>query len=207
MNPVAIVARLDTGGLDVFRHLKLMRAMTAAASKAGSETIRKLRTAANREVRATKKIKAGEVRKALPIFFPKAKKDMDSLIWRLDVSGRLFPVIDYPGVRQVKKKGGGVSVQINVRGQRKVIPSAFVAVMKSGHRGVFRKKDKAGPWRRGPQGQALPIEELFTSRVVDVFSDPGVIPRLQRDAGEGFASAFVRIFPLELDKVKSHTVI
>ncbi len=202
--PVEIVARLDTKGLDVWRNRKLIRALTAAASKAGSETIRKLRTEASRTVRSKKKIRAGAVRKGLPIFFPRSKKDLDSLIWRLDVSGQLAPVISYPGVRQTKK---GVSVRINTSGARKLIPSAFVATMPNGHRGVFRKTTKAGPWRRGAQGQALPIEELFTSRVVDVFNDAGVVPGLQRMAGDAFGSAFVRVFPLEAVRVKSHTVI
>lgn len=195
-NPVEIVARLDTKGLDVWRNRKLIRALTAAASKAGSETIRKLRTEASRTVRSKKKIRAGAVRKGLPIFFPRSKKDLDSLIWRLDVSGQLAPVISYPGVRQTKK---GVSVQINTAGARKLIPSAFVAIMPNGHRGVFRRKTKGGP--------RLPIEELFTSRVVDVFENAGVVPGLQRFAGDAFGSAFARVFPLELDRVKSHTVI
>lgn len=180
----------DTRQLNPFRNRRVERAIARAASKAGGDGIRSMRTDATRKVRERKRMKAGKVRAALPLVFP-GRKELASLIWRMKVSGRVVPVSEYPGVRQVK---AGVSVQINRQGARKVIPSAFVAVLKSGHKGVFRRKSKA----------RLPIEELFSTKVSDVFGDADLIPALHEAAQKMFSSTFVRVLPLELDKARAH---
>lgn len=196
----------DSRDLAVFRGRKIDAAIARALSKSGNDALRAMRAEASRTVRTKKRIKAGRLSRALPIVFPPNTKEIHQLVWRMNVSGAVMRVGDFPH-RQVRK---GVSVAIN-KGGRKLIRSAFVARMKSGHVGVFfRAKTGAhGPLTKKQQksGHAfrvkrLPIEEIFTSRISDVFEDPGVSEHVL-DRGRGvFALAFARLLPLELGKVK-----
>lgn len=80
------------------------------------------------------------------------------------------------GSRLTKALGGGVSYTVgNVR---KSIPNAFIAVMKSGHRGVFVRINK----------KRLPIRELYGPSIGKVFykfEDAG-----QERADEAFLANF-----------------
>ncbi len=189
MRDLELSFKFDTRALTPFRDKRITKAIAQAASRAGGDAIRRIRTTGSRKVRERKRMKAGKVREALPLVFPVSKR-LNDLVWRMKVSGKAIPVIAYPGAREVRK---GVSVGIN-RGKRKVIPSAFIAVMKSGHRGVFRRKTKGG--------KRLPIQELYSSTVADVFKDQDMIPSLQEEGQRVFASAFTRNLSLMLDKAK-----
>lgn len=148
-----------------------------AARRAGSSAIRAARTQASREVRARKSLKASKVNKALRIRMPSGPQTLDSLEWRLVIDGRPLPVSAYP-YRQTSR---GVSVRVN-KGSSKLIKSAFVATMKSGHTGVFRREGK----------DRLKIKELFTTRVTDLFTEPGPVSRITERAGTVFGSTFAR---------------
>lgn len=159
-------------------------AATRAMRKAGSTALRDMRSEASKRVRARKAIKAGAVGASFILRRPKGSK-LTRMVWAVDVMHKVQRVSDYR-YRQTKK---GVSVAIN-KGKRSFIESAFVATMKSGHRGVFVRKGKG----------RLPIVEPLASRVVDALLHKGeaeaVLERGQRVLNDGFA----RLFPLELDK-------
>lgn len=176
----------DRSLLTPFRGQALERAVTRALSKAGGDAIRGLKAESNRQIRARKRIKAGKVTKALPLTFPKGKH-IDDLAWRMDVSGAAFPLAAYP-FRQVKR---GVSVAVNT-GKRNIVGGAFVATLKSGHIGIFKRVGKS----------RLPIKELYSTRISDVFKDPGMIPTIQRRGQAVFSASFSRLLPLELAKSK-----
>ncbi len=189
--------RFDSRDLEIWRDRKVEAAVTRAVAKAGSDAIRAIRIDSSREVRAKKRLKLGQVNKSLVVFYPTNRRELSSLVWRMDVSGKPIPVIDYPGARKIlttKKRGGGVGVTINQGGQRKVIRSAFVAVMKSGHKGVFRRTTKGGP--------RLPIKELYTTKVSDVFKDSGFVPSIYARAQVVFGGSVERNLKIELDKIK-----
>lgn len=186
MSIVEIEFTWDGRDLEVFRGGGVERALANVLSKAGGDAARAMRTEAGRKVRERKQMKAGVVRKALPLTFP-TSKEITRLAWRMDVSGAMVPVSAFPH-RQTRK---GVSVQIN-RSSRSLIRSAFVAVMPSGHKGVFIRHGRA----------RLPIKEAFTTRVSDVFGDGGFIPTVQARAQRVFGAAVVRLMPLELGKLK-----
>lgn len=175
----------DRGQLAPFKDRGLERALVATLSKSGRDAIRALKAESSRVVRARKRLKVKRVNAALPLTFPKGR-DISDLVWRMDVSGEAVRVVDYPH-RQTRK---GVSVAINV-GKRKLIKGAFLATMKSGHRGVFKREGKA----------RLPIDELFSTRVSDVFGDAGMIPAVQERAQLVFSQTFDRVLPLELRKL------
>jgi hypothetical protein len=155
-----------------------------AMRKAGGDTIRAMRAAANRSVRFRKRMKASAVSSGLVLRMPRGGA-LEDLEWRIDVSGEAVPLSAYPH-RQVKR---GVSVAVNRNG-RKIIQSAFVARMKSGHLGIFVRRGKG----------RLPIDELFSSRISDVIQDTGAIPAIFARGAEVFERSFARLLPLELSK-------
>jgi hypothetical protein len=153
------------------------RLVLRAAARGGSSAIRAARTQASREVRARKALKASKVAKALKLRFPSGTQTVSSLAWHLDVDSVAVPLTAYP-FRQV---AAGVSVRVN-RGAPKLLRSAFVTTLRSGHVGVFRRVG----------AERLPIKELFTTRVTDVFDDSGMVDRVFARAGEVFTATFRR---------------
>lgn len=186
-----ITLEWDSRELEQFRDRRIERALQRALSKAGGDAIRFLRTGSSRLIRQRKKLRASRVRRGLSLAFPPAGTDIAGLEWRMDVSGEPVPLGEFPH-RFVPRKngrrhGGGVRVQVNV-GKWTLVRSAFVARMKSGHVGIFRRRGEA----------RLPIDEAFTSRISDVVQDSGFIPYVQAGAQVRFDSSFRRLFPLEL---------
>ena len=160
--------------IDKRRLLNPGRKLEKALAKATTSAARALRAAATKNVRQRKRFKVSKLKKSLPL------RRVNAQEWRMDVSGEPMPVAAFPH-RQTAK---GVSVAIN-QGQRKLIKSAFVATMKSGHRGVFRRVGKG----------RLPIEELFTTRVSDVFNDNGMLPFVLARTQDVFRSTLERLMP------------
>jgi hypothetical protein len=194
MDRPTITLEWNSAQLEQLRDRRIERALRNALSKAGGDALRFLRTGSSKVIRGRKKIRAARVRKGLPLVFPKARTEISSLEWRMNVSGEPIPLAEFP-YRVVRKKegrrhGGGVRVQVNV-GKWTMVRSVFVARMKSGHVGIFR--------RRG--ADRLPIDEAFTSRLSDVVQDHGFVPFVWSGAQARFAASFDRLFPLELAKV------
>jgi hypothetical protein len=185
---IEVKLNLGIWGLSGLKGSKqINRALTRALAKAGSDAARALKTAANKRVRQRKRFKLARLRAAMPLYFPRNKKDINNLVWRMDVSGKPVPLAEFP-YRQTKK---GVSVAVN-NGKRALVKGAFVARMKSGHVGIYRRRGK----------ERLPIDEAFTTRVSDVFNDSGMIPDLKKRTNAVFRASFGRLLPIELGKVK-----
>jgi len=178
-----LVLSWDTSKIQPLRDGGLERALFRAVSKAGGDAIRAARVASSRTVRFRKRFRVSKVNQGLPIRFPRGPRVLDDLEWRITPSGETMPVSAFPGARQVKL---GASVGINR--QRKTIPGAFVAKMKSGHVGVFK--------RRG--SKRLAIDELFSTKISDVFRDGGMIPAVHTRAQVVFSASFARLLPLEI---------
>lgn len=184
---VAITLQWDRSLLRQVEH-GFPKALVRALSKAGGDAIRTLRTSSSKRVRERKRLKAGRVKRGLPLTFPRGTQHVDDLTWSMGVEGAPARLSSYP-FRQTKR---GVSISVN-RGARRLVAGAFVATLKSGHVGIFK--------RRGPA--RLPIDELLTSRISDVFKDDGMIPALQRATQAKFAATFARVLPLEVAKARS----
>ncbi len=162
------------------------RAITRAMAKAGGDAARAMRVEGSKGVRSKKRLKVARVKKGLPVTFPRNKTDIHALVWRMDVSGEPVRVGDLTP-RQTKK---GVTFGIN-KGKRSLIRGAFIATLKSGHKGVFRRRGES----------RLPIDEAFTTRISDVFRDGGFIPGIHKRTMGVFKSSFARLLPLEIGKV------
>ena len=72
---------------------------------------------------------------------------------------RRIPLIKFKAKGPEPSRGRGKGVTAGAKGRRTTIPSAFIATMSSGHRGVFKREGKA----RGP------ISQLYGPSVGHVF--------------------------------------
>jgi hypothetical protein len=149
-------------------------ALFRALKRAGSEAAKAMRAEASRHIRERKRFKVKDVNRGLPLLTPRGNT-IESLVWTMRASGKPVPLATFPA-RQTRK---GVSVEVN-RGQRKLVKSAFLATMKSGHTGVFVRQGKA----------RLPIRELYTSKISDVLQDTGAAESALGAAQRRFSSAF-----------------
>lgn len=162
------------------------KALLRTLRKSGSTALRDMRSETSKRVRKRKRLKAKAVRKAVSLKRAKGSV-IENLEWAVRIDAEPVKVSDYPH-RQTRK---GVSVAINKNAKRSLIRSAFVATMKSGHKGVFV--------RRG--ASRLPIYEPSGSRVIDAISHDGEVEGVHRRGAESFRRAFARLLPMELAKV------
>lgn len=181
---LSISVKWDKSGLASIKPGPLKRAIVAALRKAGATALRDMRSEANKRIRSRKRIKVSYISKALTLARPKGS-DVTSMEWALRVSGKQVPLVAYPH-RQTKR---GVSVEVN-RGKRTLIRGAFIATMRSGHEGVFRRLGKS----------RLPIKELLGSRPVDALLHKGEADAIAARGGKSMADTFARLLPLELGK-------
>jgi len=169
-----------------------------AVFRAGGDALRALRAEAVRKVRESRAIRAGAVRDAMFLSFPPSGAENPT--WRMYVSGRPLKVSAYP----YRQTAAGVSVLIKT-GSRAVIRHAFVATMpRSGHEGVFMRTGRFNtkPGRRGPVRREI-IKELFTTRITDVFKDPGFAEDALGRAMAVFERSYLRNLQIAIEqKVK-----
>lgn len=166
---------------------KLNTAITRALYVAGTQAVRVMKTGASRRIRDRKRFKVSAVKAGMDLTSPKSRTQISSLVWKLQISGRPVPLIEFPH-RQLRK---GVKIQVN-QGKWTLVPHSFLATMRSGHEGVFQRLGKA----------RLPIREAYSTRLTDVFKDDGMIPALMKTTREEFAKTYARILPGELAKLK-----
>ncbi len=181
---VGINVKWDRSGVAALETGPLKGALKRALRKAGATALRDMRSEASKRIRARKRIKTRYITRALTLRRPKGG-DIAAMAWAVDVSGEAVPLVAYPH-RQTKK---GVSVEVN-RGKRTLIKGSFVATLKSGHAGVFKRRGKA----------RLPIAELRGSRPVDALLHEGEAQGVADRGGKSFGDTFARVLPLEVGK-------
>jgi hypothetical protein len=161
-------------------------ALKRALTKSGNDALKAMRAEAKRQVRETKRIKAGYLAaKAFPLTFPRGKQRIDTLVWRMGVSGKAIPLSEFP--RAQRKTG--VRVEVN-RGEPKIIESAFLAKTKDGRKGVFLRPTKA----RYPMGHKLGPSVADSVHKLA----PAILKRTQ----EQFRKRFEHWLPTEMAKTK-----
>lgn len=137
-----------------------------------NRTLTPVRATAAREVAADLKLRVGTVRKSLAM-----RRATNAVLRALvEASGRRIPLIEFRA-RQTRR---GVTYDLG-RG-RGLAEHAFVAVMRSGHRGVFRRVGKS----------RLPIVELRGPSIPRVFLQQKIIAALRGQAGRTWATEVQR---------------
>jgi len=90
---------------------------------------------------------------------------------RLYANAKRIPLIDLGAKGPEPSRGRGRGVTVKGASGRRTIPNAFIATMRSGHRGVFERA-AGSSGRRGPapMRSQLPIRELFGPSIWKVFT-------------------------------------
>lgn len=182
--PVAIAAVWDRSELAALEAGPLKAAVRRALRKAGATALRDMRSETVKRIRFRKRIRSRYISRALTLRRAKGS-DIAAMEWAIDVSGEPVPLVAYPH-RQTRN---GVSVEVN-RGKRTLVAGSFVATMRSGHQGVFRRRGNG----------RLPIDELRGSRPVDALLHRGEADAVAERGGRSFAATFARVLPLEVGK-------
>lgn len=183
---VGINVRWDRSQIAALETGPMKGALKRALRKAGATALRDMRSEASKRIRTRKRIKSRYITRAMTLRRAKGS-DIAGMEWAVEIDGNPVPLVAYPH-RQTKK---GVSVEVN-RGKRTLVKGSFVATMKSGHKGVFKRKGTA----------RLPIQELRGSRPVDALLHKGEADAVAARGGKSFGDTFTRVLPLEIGKSK-----
>ena len=181
---IGINVRWDRSQLKALEDGPFKGALRRALRKAGATALRDMRSEASKRIRARKRIKPSYIARALTLRRPGGNDinahDVGSArLRRGGPADRLSGAADQEG----RDRRGQPRQAHAGRG-------AFIATMKSGHKGVFRRVGKA----------RLPIHELLGSRPVDALLHEGEAQGVADRGGASFAATFVRVLPLELGK-------
>lgn len=152
-----------------YRDQAASRALNRTATTVRAEAARMIGHDYNMKISAAKG--QMEIRRA-------TKNDLRAAV---QVSGRPIPLIEFDA-RQVR---AGVSVK--VKGTRKVVSHAFIATMKTGHKGVYV--------RIGPPGDLaprLPIKQLYSLSLPVAFTQKQIVDALLTVATERFAETMAQ---------------
>lgn len=146
----------------------LVADMTAANGRIGVALVRAL----NRGIRSARPVMVREIARDIGL---RAKDVRDAMPMRdatknrpeatLGAGLKRIPLIDFRATGPEPSRGRGRGVSYRLQGGRSRIPSAFIATMQSGHRGVFSRGNK----RQSTSGR-LPISELFGPSLGHVFA-------------------------------------
>jgi len=143
------------------RHVELALAdlkhgVPRATTRAINRTLTTVRAAAGREVAADLGVPVRQVTAAMVI----TKARFTTLRGVISVTGRRIPLINLKATGPEPSRGKGQGVSYSLGGQRRRIGSAFIATLRSGHRGVFRRIGTSARRSRGAWSPNLPIVEL-----------------------------------------------
>jgi hypothetical protein len=174
-----------------------------AISRALNRTLLTTRTAARRAIAEDVGLRQKDIEAAMKII----RATADRLRAELQVSGGRIPLIRF----RTRETRAGVTYSL--RGSRSLAPRAFIATMRSGHEGVFRRRRVGGDRTRtgvSIHGRQITIREL-------AHAGPGLVPRLPIDelfgpslphvfAGAKVAPVIQRTAEVEMQKNLAHEV-
>lgn len=176
----------------------LTHAQHAALPSARRRTLNKLaqyaKSEAVRSIRSRWRFKAATIRKSISI----KRANYKALEAEVRAIGQNSPIIDF-AARQTRK---GVTVGVS-KGKRKLIKGAFVATMKSGHKGVFKRSAKATRRTKGrptTSSPNLPIEEVYTIGVPQAFASIAVSNALRKTVADRLRNTYEHELSFELTR-------
>jgi hypothetical protein len=192
----AVTVHLDTRGWTA-AITELGKAAPRVAVRALNRSIVTGRTVMRKEVAMDTGLKQNTVSAA----FRTERATATSLVARLSVSGKRIPLIEFGARGPEPSRGRGRGVSARLKTGRGRYPHAFIATMRSGHRGVFQRVP--GAQRRGPKPHhsQLPIYELFGPSLPKVFTT--YLPVGMRAATDALTKNLAHEFEFALAKVRS----
>lgn len=152
--------------------------LNQAAPRALNATATTVRAEAARLIGKTWNMKVGAAKGQMNI----VRATRAKLVAKIVVSGRPIPLIEFDARPNVAQSGGKGqrNVSVRVKGQRKQLRNAFIATMKSGHRGIFVRVNA------GKSGGRLPIKELFSLSLPVAFTQKQIMDALRVVSAERF---------------------
>lgn len=172
-------------------------------SRSLNKTITGVRTDAVKEIQKEITPKAKIIRDTMKL----NRSTFKNLKASLESKGKSVPLIHY-AARPVK---AGVTVQVLKKNPRTLIRHAFIATMKSGHKGVFwreqrhpeaAKFQRPMPWfARLPKKYRLPIRELYGPSIPAIFGKDPVINPVIKNAGNRLDKNLKHELDFELNKL------
>lgn len=149
-----------------------------------------------------------------------AKKDLDQYIdvdlaTHVTLKARMFiDRKDSGAVRlgyfgKLKQTPVGSVVKIYKSKPARTYPGAFVATMKSGHEGVWKRETYRGgpgqydrrPWKRFERKYRLPIEPIWGPKLRTIVGNHSVYPRVYNEVQDYVVSEIDRLLDVELRKL------
>lgn len=173
--------------------------MARGVARAINHTLGVTKTASRREITGIYKIRAKDINQSFRIQRATARQLIQTGM--LLSKGSRLPLIGF-SARQTKR-----GVTVNVKNQRKLIRSAFIATMPSGHRGVFgRGNYSSGEFqlrkhRIRKNGNDLPITEMTSISVPKALSNDVVLRNLGRKIESHFPARLMH----ELMRIRTTT--
>ena len=164
--------RLETGSLKAAADAlgkKFPQAMRRALAKAGVAA----RTEMSRLVSKETGLPVRRVRDEI-------KMGQNDTSVTMKVRGYRIPLIDFQARGPEPSRGKGSGVSYKLAGSRRRIPTAFIATMPSGHRGVFT--------RTGTKGRVSKSGRRGLERIAEKFG-PSIAVVFEKFAPEGSAKA------------------
>ena len=161
-------------GIDAAQRLltEAPKRLPRAVAKALNDGAVRARSESVRLIGAEWNVKSTAARKALSIRRATVTK-LESSVEATGGRGRGIPLASF-NARQTKR---GVSVKLKRAGSRGLLPGAFIATMKSGHRGVFTRRAKSR--KQGTPYRQLPIREVMRGKWAGTTYRPG-LPILEK---------------------------
>jgi hypothetical protein len=131
--------RLNTA--DVERAMRVLKAKAPIAIvRALNKSIASAKVVMAREVSSDMGLKVGDVKERISL----REARLDNFTATLYAHGSPIPLIDFGATGPEPSRGKGRGVRSRLRGGKPLLPHAFIATMRSGHRGVFERVKGAG---------------------------------------------------------------
>lgn len=150
----AIEFTWDSRDLSVFRGKEIDKAIERALRLGGNQAFKFLREGTISHVLRKKALRRAVIEDDQRVSKPRRGAALQEFAWELFIKGQPVPITRFPYLDTRSTSGRGVAVRFGSGGTER-LSSAFVATMKSGHVGVFRRERKT----------SLPIAELFSYRL------------------------------------------
>jgi hypothetical protein len=157
-----------------------LRALGAKAPKAIARGINRTiatgKTSASRLVASDLRIRVSKAKDAIDTRLARPER----LTAQLTASAKRLPLIEFGGRGPYPSRGRGRGVSVKLPGGQARFPHAFIAVMRSGHRGIYERRKGAG---------RLPIVEKRGPSIAHVVAKhiPAVVAELGPKMGENIA--------------------
>lgn len=172
--PVGFTIRVDTASVELAL-AGVKQGVPRATTRAINRTLTTVRAAAGREIAADIGVPVRQVTASIALM----RARFDTLRGLLRVTGRRIPLIAL-GARGPEPSGGkGQGVSYALGGERRRIQEAFIATMRSGHRGVFKRKLPSLRKSAGALSKNLPIVELFGPSIPRVAAKESILSALK----------------------------